>query len=48
MYYVLKTYSLFTPTVMFSTENKEDAFAYANLLNRNDENKHIVVQQIPF
>lgn len=45
-YYVIKRYKSFLPSVVFSTECRDDAFAYADIMHRTDGYEYSVVTDL--
>ena len=45
-YLVLRVYTHTTPSVVFATDIKEDAIAYADILHRSDDSEYKVAELI--
>lgn len=45
-YYVIKMYKSFLPSIVFSTQSKEDANAYAGIMHRTDGYEYSVVTDL--
>lgn len=45
-YYVIKMYKSFLPSIVFSTQSKEDANTYAGIMHRTDGYEYSVVTDL--